>query len=363
MPENNSPPADPAAPADPADPAASTIDVSKTESNQDSRAAILAEIGKQRNSKAILFVTGDRPGMETQISPDVVDLFADHLDKMWPATKISLVLYTGGGNTATAWELINLLRIFSEELEIIVLSKAQSAGTMMCLGANNIVMTKQATMGPIDPSLNGPLNPQIPGGMPNHRAPVSVEAVQGFLDIAKEIGINDSQSLSSLLSGLSGQIHPLVLGQIFRTRTQIRGLAKKLLSNQDISDDKKEGIISFLCSESGSHDHTINRREAKELGLIVENPSQDFYEILRELYESVSTTLKLRNKFNADTELAGRSIVRYEVRRSLLESVEHGSDQFMSEGILERLAITQPGQPNSFGIKDNRTFEGWKREK
>lgn len=73
----------------------------------------------------LLYVTGDRPAMETQIGPDVDDIFVEHLDAIWPAEKISLVLYTTGGNTATAWRLINLLRTFCDELEIIVLVKAQ----------------------------------------------------------------------------------------------------------------------------------------------------------------------------------------------------------------------------------------------
>ena len=198
--------------------------LSTTASGHEDRKAILEKIGEERGSKALLYVTGDRPAMETQIGPDVDDIFVEHLDALWPAEKISLILYTTGGNTATAWRLINLIRIFCEELEIIVLGKALSSGTLMCLGANKIVMSKQSTLGPIDPSLNSPLNPQVPGNNPPQRAPVSVEAVQGYLDVAKELGVNDSTSLATILTHLSSQIHPLVLGQIFRTRTQIRDL-------------------------------------------------------------------------------------------------------------------------------------------
>ena len=155
--------------------------------NFEDRKAIYEEIEVARASKVINYVTGDRPDMHTQIGPDVIDLFVDHLDNLWPAKKLTLILYTSGGDTATAWRLINLLRTFCDELEIIVISKAHSAGTLMCLGANTIVMTKQATLGPIDPSLNHPLGPPVPGGVANHRVPVSVEAVQGYLDIANEV--------------------------------------------------------------------------------------------------------------------------------------------------------------------------------
>lgn len=149
--------------------------VSQTDSAHDERKAILEEIGKARDSKVLLYVTSDRPSMETQIGPDVDDIFVEHLDELWPAKKISVVLYTTGGNTATAWRLINLLRTFCDELEIIVLVKALSAGTLMCLGANQIVMSKQSTLGPIDPSVNHPMNPQVLGTNPPQKAPVSVE--------------------------------------------------------------------------------------------------------------------------------------------------------------------------------------------
>lgn len=326
------------------------------------RLPILKKIERERKSKAILYVTGDRPGMETQISPEIIDLFVDHLDNLWPAEKISLILYTPGGNTAAAWRLVNLLRTFCDDLEVIVPSKALSSGTLISLGANRILMTKQASLGPIDPSLNGPLNPPVPGGAPNHKAPVSVEAVQGFLDVIQDAGVKDSASLASVWNHLADKIHPLVLGQIFRTRSQIRTLAKRLLVHQGIDDEKKEGIISFLCSESGSHDHSINRREARSMGLVIENPTEKFYGTLKSLHHSVAETLKLRTPFSLDTELAGRPQTRYVSRRALIESVKHGSHQFVSEGEITKVAINPPGQMPQYGFSDSRDFEGWRKE-
>ena len=327
------------------------------------RRRILRKIETERKSKAILYVTGDRPGMETQISPEVIDLFVDHLDALWPSTKISLILYTPGGNTAAAWRLVNLLRTFCDDLEVIVPSKALSAGTLISLGANRILMTKQASLGPIDPSLNGPLNPSVPGGAPNQKAPVSVEAVQGFLDVVQQqLGVNDSSSLASVWNHLSDKIHPLVLGQIFRSRSQIRTLAKRLLVHQGIDDDKREGIISFLCSESGSHDHSINRREAKSMGLNIENPSDNFYQTLKKLHHSVAETLLLRTPFSPDTTLGANQTMKYVLPRALIESVKHGSHQFVSEGTISRLQLNIPGQPPQIGIQDSREFEGWRKE-
>ena len=100
--------------------------------------------------------------METQISSEMPEYFVNHLDKFNLPKKISLLLYTRSGDTIAAWSLINLIKQFCEEYEVIVSSKARSAGTLICLGAKNVIMTKQATLGPIDPSLNSQLNPQNP---------------------------------------------------------------------------------------------------------------------------------------------------------------------------------------------------------
>ncbi len=333
----------------------------QTESGHEVRASLLKEIEQERGSKAILYVTGDRPGMETQIGQDVIDIFVDHLDAMWPSRRISLILHTNGGDAAAAWRLINLLRTFCDDLEVIVISKALSAGTLICLGADRIMMTKQATLGPIDPSVNGPINPTIPGT--NDRAPVSVEAVQGYLDLAtRDLKIEDGSALGAVLKSLSEKIHPLVLGEVLRRRSQIRDLAAKLLAHQDLDKDKTDAIIKFLCSESGSHDHTINRREARALGLNIENPSEGFYVTLRKLHESFVEALQLRSRFKPDTLMGANTVVKYLIRRGVIESLSLGSHQFISEGVMQKLHVPQPGGAPQIGIQNQRMSEGWHRE-
>ena len=170
----------------------------------EARGDLLRRIGEERGSVAILYVPGDRRGLETQIADEVVDLFVRHLDAIRPQPRISLVLHTKGVQTSAAWRLVNLLKLFADHLEVVIPAKALSAGTLMCLGANTVVMTKQATLGPIDPSLTAPLGPSIPGANPQARAPVSVEAAMGYLDIAtKELGIKDDAALGNILTNLS----------------------------------------------------------------------------------------------------------------------------------------------------------------
>jgi Serine dehydrogenase proteinase len=326
------------------------------------RQSVYIKIEQIRSSRVIAFVTGDRQGMQTQIASDAVDLLSDHLDSIFPTKKISLILHTLGGNTMAAWNMVNMLKMFCDELEIIVPARARSAGTLMCLGADTVLMTKQATLGPIDPSLSGPLNPQIPGGAPDSRAPVSVEAVRGYIEMAKQdFGVKSGTDMAQVLMRLSEKVHPLVLGSIFRSRTQIQSLARDLLKSQVKDATKTKKIIDFLCSESGSHDYTINRREAKQLGLNVEKPSQEVYELLKSWMQKVREELELSVPFDANAILGTNQDAKYSCVRCLLESTSAPGQIFVSEGELRRVQIVNPQtQQQQDAINDSRLFEGWR---
>ena len=78
------------------------------------RLKLYKKLETDRNSTVIAYVTGDRRGLETKVSSEAVDLFVHHLDHIGVVDKLTLFLYTRGGDTLAAWSLINLLRIFAE---------------------------------------------------------------------------------------------------------------------------------------------------------------------------------------------------------------------------------------------------------
>ncbi len=316
------------------------------------RVELYRALENEFNSKIIAYITSDRPNMGAQIASDVIDFFIDHLDKIGPCERISLFLYTRGGDTSAARNIVNLLRMYGDELQVIVPHKAHSSGTIIALGANEIVMTKQATLGPIDPSLNTDLNPRVIDG---RIFPVSVEAVKGYLEFAKdELEIKDANALASVFEKLTDFVHPLVLGEVYRSKAQIQMMASKLLQNQVKDEEQLKRIIAFLCSESGSHDYTINRREAKsELGLNIINPSPQQYEIIKEIYDDINEELMFNSPFQLG-EINGA----YAVRRCLLESIEGGSDYFSTEGTVERGKIAD----GKLAIRNQINFEGWRHD-
>jgi len=325
------------------------------------RVEIYKQLENVLNTKVLTYITSDRRGFETQIAQDVIDLFINHLDQIGTVPKISLYLYTRGGDTAVAWNIVNLLRQYCDALEVIIPHKAHSAGTLISIGANSIIMTKQATLGPIDPSINTPLNPAIPNN-PMATMPVSVEAVKGYLEFAKEeLAIKDDMALSNILIKLSDSVHPLVLGNVYRSRAQIKMLAEKLLTNQITDQNKIKQIIAFLCSESGSHDYTINRREARDvLGLNIVKPDEHLYRLIKSLYDDISKELGFGETFDPRALLKANG-GEYTIKRGLVESLPGGSNSFISQGKITIQSVSTPTGPQQ-RLNDDRIFEGWRLE-
>lgn len=317
------------------------------------RIDLYKELEEQFNGKLLLYVTSDRPNMSAKIAPDVIDYFINQLDRIGSCDRILLYLYTRGGDTAAAWNIVNLLKMFGDELVVIIPHKAHSAGTIISLGANSIIMTKQATLSPIDPSIVTSLNPILPDT--NERYPVSVEAVNGYLDFAREeLGIDSQEILANIFMKLTDSVQPLVLGEVYRSRAQIKMLAKRLLKNQKLNEEEIQKVVEFLCSESGSHDYTINRREARdELKLQIENPTDEQYKTIKAIYDDLNEELQLGTTFNP-LEINGA----YAARRSLLESIYGGADYFVTEGVINRAK----GNNGEDLFQNMIVFQGWRHD-
>ncbi len=328
---------------------------------------IYKKIETLQNSKMIAYVTSDRKNMEMQIGADVVDIFGRHLDKIGKSKKISLILYTLGGNTMAAWNIVNLIREYCEEFEIIVPRKARSAGTILCLGTNKIILTHQSTLGPIDPSIISPLGNKVNINGLDMNIPTSVESVKAYFNLAKhELGINKSKDLIKAFLKLSDTLNPLLMGDVYRSQGQIKMIAEKLLVYQNCKKKQKRSIINFLCSDSGSHDYAINFKEAKQLGLNVELANDKLNNLINEWYDLVCEDLQLNNPYNPQLELARQPNslpLEYKYIRSIVDSLNFGRDQFVSKG---KLSYSFSNQHNAMGmpvqtINDHRVYEGWEK--
>lgn len=301
------------------------------------RRSLMAEIARKRGSQVIAYVTGDRENVSTRIAPDVVPVFHRHLRLLPAGERLDLFLYSRGGDVLTPWRLVHLVREWAADFSVLVPYRAYSAGTLICLGADEVVMGVMGELGPIDPSVVSAFNPKDPVN-PNARIPVNVEDVYSFLALAREVaGMSQDEDRRKTFLLLAEKIHPLALGNVHRNYLLVRSLAQKLLAlrRNPPPADRVRHIVDSLTEKLYAHNHMIPRREASaEIGLATTYPDAELEGLLWTLYEDYEQELQLNQPFNPADIVRGTR-TDFEVVGGLVESTA-GQDAFVFNGVADR---------------------------
>lgn len=115
------------------------------------RQAIIEQIQRRTGRRLICYVSGGNCAIDRDDTVPFVDL----LHNVPPGENLDLLLHTGGGDIDAAEKLISMVRnrVGTAELRIVVPDFAKSAGTLMVLGADAVVMSDTSELGPIDPQI------------------------------------------------------------------------------------------------------------------------------------------------------------------------------------------------------------------
>ena len=323
------------------------------------RINLIKQIENQRSSKLISYITGDRAPFTTQIADDAVRIIRKHLDAIGGQDRISLFLYSKGGDMVTPLRLCRLIREYSDNFEVLIPYRAYSAATLICLGADKIIMGKSSELSPIDPSTGHPFNPIDPSDPKKQkRFTISVEDLTSYFLLAKEKAEVRNEQMVNVFNELANKIHPLALGNVYRGYRMIRDLAKKLLLlHMDKERDKHrmDEIIKKLTEELCIHGYLITRDEAKrEIGLNVEQPEEALERLMWHLYEEYEEKMKLRDSFDPLGMLKDKQSVPLIYYGAYIESVSI-SDTFLFKGEIEK--VTPPSGPPQAGV--NIRPVGW----
>jgi hypothetical protein len=264
---------------------------------REERLNLINQISELRDSTVITYITGDRKNINTRIAPDAIKIIYHHLEKGSPKEKIDLFIYTRGGDVLTPWRLVNLINEYCDYFSVLVPFRAYSAGTLICLGANEIVMGKMGELGPIDPTVANAFNPQNPNN-PTAKIPISVEDVSSYLNLAvKKFNLTTEENLLKAFSHLVEEVHPLALGNVHRNYLLIRSTARKLLSLNSTGEEETEKIINYLTEKLYAHNYMIPRREVKDLNLPIKEPNPTLEKLIWSLYEVYEQDLELTKPF------------------------------------------------------------------
>lgn len=319
--------------------------------SRERRKQIINAIEEKRNSKVIVLLTSDRPNLGFSISTELVSILHRHIlgIEELSRSKIDLFLYSRGGHSDVPWTIVSMLREYCAKgvFSVLIPYRAHSAATLIALGADEIVMTKKAELGPIDITINnGPYNPR--DEKTNERLPISVEDVTGYFDLLDKVGCERSEEKMRGFESLTSKVHPMALGMVSRILEQTELVALRVLGTRSKSfNEEKNQMIVRRLSEIYSHSHTISRTEAvQQLGLdhIIDAESIGVSEELWSLYEEYHELFQLDKPFLPEEYIIANNIEEHTwegLNLACIESMKR-FDVYRKSLIVRRLRQSQP---------------------
>jgi hypothetical protein len=261
------------------------------------RQDLIKKLEGLRGSRVITFLTGDRPVAPTVIADDCLRPLYDHLLNVASdrkPEKIDLVLYTRGGHVEPPWKIVTKIRQFCKQFNVIIPYRAHSAGTMIAIGADNILMSSMSELGPIDPFLQ--IRPEGGKAIPFLIPDLGVEDVSAYVHFLKErAGITDQQALTENIKALAEHVTPTLLGRVERIYSHIRLVARKLLAlcKPPLPEATIMAIVEALTEKMYAHGHGISIEEAQSIGLNVKDMQPNVESTVWDLYIDYEDALRL----------------------------------------------------------------------
>ncbi len=156
---------------------------------------------------------------------------------------IDLILHTPGGQLHASMQIARALRNHNAKTRVFVPHYSMSGGTIIALAAGEIIMDKDASLGPIDPQVGDFLRGVFP-------AP-------SWLHVARKKGL-EADDTTLVISDVSE-----------KALNFTRALANELLEGKFDDREKQKQVIEKLIGGEMVHAQLISAKDAQALGLPV----------------------------------------------------------------------------------------------
>ena len=235
----------------------------------------------------------------TIINDNDINALMNAVNKLDRTKGLDLVLHTPGGDLAATENVVNYLQsAFPNNIRAIIPQLSMSAGTMIALSCNCIVMGKQSSLGPIDPQFNG-------------------IACQGILDeYSRAISdVTANPNALGIWQPILSKYHPTLIGDCENTVKWSKELATKWIKRVNVGINMIDVENLFIShSTSYSHSRHISRDECKTVGLNIlylEN-NQDFQDAVLSLHHCYMILFdKWRYSKIVENQIGGRYLQTY----------------------------------------------------
>lgn len=189
---------------------------------------------------------------------------------------VYLVLATYGGDPHAGFRIARCLRHHYENFKILVPDHCKSAGTLVAIGADEVIVADRGELGPLDIQLSKPdeLLEQSSGlDIPQALDFLKAQTKATLSDLLWEIRVNRrlstkvaselaSKMTSSMFHPIYAQIDPIKLGETSRANAIGFEYGKRL--NQVAKNLKTNALVKLITSYP-SHAFVIDRKEASDL--------------------------------------------------------------------------------------------------
>lgn len=206
------------------------------------------------------------------------DKLLDLLMGMRHRRNVLLLLCSNGGNPDAAYRMARGLQNCYEKFTVLLAGRCKSAGTLMVLGAHEIVMTDHAELGPLDIQLGKKDELfELNSGLTVLNALTELEskAFELFEKTLFRMKVRSGGSVTlktatqiatelakGIVSPIIAQIDPMHVGEVSRALKIGKQYGERLSAH---SNNLNEGSLDRLVEEYPSHGFVIDRKEASEL--------------------------------------------------------------------------------------------------
>ena len=233
------------------------------------RQAIIKQIQARTGRRLICYVSG----RECIINENDTMPFVDLLHNVRPGESVELLLHTAGGSIDAAEKLVRMVRskVGEAEFQIIVPESVKSAGTLMVLGADCVVMSDMSELGPIDPQMV----------FADSSGLRRWQSVQNYLDAYDEYTNATNQNPNNVAAQIMlGKIDPTIVKLCQTVKDRARQCAEDLLRRGMFREtgNWSQTVVELLDTRRWlSHSQMISWEDAQHpdtIGLAVEHLDQ-----------------------------------------------------------------------------------------
>jgi hypothetical protein len=243
------------------------------------RKACYEEIEQYRGRPLLVYATkfleGVPPGVPNFIDLSDVAGFEDLIKSVRGNKAVDVLLHSPGGRPDATERLVNLLRNNFQEVNFLIPHSAYSAATMLALSGDRIILHPSATLGPIDPQINGIPARSIKRGFENVKKKIAKEGPEtlpAYIPLIEKYSFDllelceDSEKLAKELAST--------------------WLRRYMFKNERGIDRKIKKIVRYLTDYDKHLMHTrpLSYEKLAELGLKIELADEILQDLLWEAY-------------------------------------------------------------------------------